>query len=110
MNLFDAGMPTPEEIVNVLYEKNGTRIERITSWHHATPEDFWYDQDEDEWLVLLEGEATLRYDSAQVDENEVLRPLKKGEPLLIPAHVRHQIAHTANPAIWLCVFITPTHR
>ena len=60
--------------------------------------------------MLLEGEATLRYDSAQVDENEVLRPLKKGEPLLIPAHVRHQVAHTANPAIWLCVFITPTHR
>ena len=40
MNLFDAGMPTPEETVDVLYEKNGTRIERITSWHHATPRIF----------------------------------------------------------------------
>lgn len=107
MNLFDAGTPTPEEKVDVLYEKDGTRIERITSRHHTNPVDFWYDQDEDEWLVLLEGNATLRYDSAQAGENEVLRPLKKGEPLLIPAHTRHQVAHTSSPAIWLCVFVTP---
>lgn len=107
MNLFDPGTPTPEERVDVLYEKDGTRIERITSWNHTTPDDFWYDQDEDEWLVLLEGEATLRYDSAQVGKTDILRPLKKGEPLLIDAHMRHQVAHTSAPAIWLCVFVTP---
>lgn len=107
MNLFDPDIPTPEERVDVLYEKHGTRIERIISWHHTTPEDFWYDQDEDEWLVLLEGEATLRYDSAQVGEEHTRRPLIKGEPLLIPAHMRHQVAYTSSPAIWLCVFVTP---
>ena len=107
MNLFDAGTPTPEEKVDVLYEKDGTRIERITSGQHTSPDDFWFAQDEEEWLVLLEGNATLRYDSAQAGENEVLRPLKKGEPLLIPAHMRHQVAHTSSPAIWLCVFVTP---
>ena len=102
MNLFEPGEPTPEETVDILLEQDGLRIERIISWHHTTPSDFWYDQDEDEWLVLLEGTASLRYDPAQ--SNISLRPLHKGEPLLIPAHVRHQVAQTSAPAIWLCIF------
>ncbi|MEE0436014.1 MAG: cupin domain-containing protein [Peptococcaceae bacterium] len=97
-NLFDAGEQTPEETTVVLYENATTRIERIVSWGQTSPEDFWYDQDEDEWLVLLKGRAILRFDDGQ------LQPLYKGKPFLIPAHVRHQVAATTSPTIWLCVF------
>lgn len=97
-NLFDPGEQMPEETTVTLYEAGGTRIERIVSWGQTSPEDFWYDQDEDEWLVLLKGRAILRYDDGS------LQPLYKGKPCLIPAHVRHQVAATTSPAIWLCVF------
>lgn len=96
-NLFEPGEPTPEETVTVLYDSDGTRIEQIISWGQATDENFWYDQDEDEWLILLKGRAVLRYDDS-------LLALRKGKPHLIPAHVRHQVAATTSPTIWLCVF------
>lgn len=98
MNLFEPGEPTPEETTTVLYEAGDTRIEQIISWGQANPEDFWYDQDEDEWLILLRGRAVLRYDDGD------LYALRKGKPHLIPAHVRHQVAATSSPTIWLCVF------
>lgn len=97
-NLFEPGDPTPEEVTTVLYDANGTRIEQIISWGQATSEHFWYDQDEDEWLVLLKGRAILRY------EDGTLLPLRKGKPHLIRAHERHQVAATTSPTIWLCVF------
>ena len=52
-NLFEPGEPMPEEVTTVLYESATTRIEQIISWGQATAESFWYDQAEDEWLILL---------------------------------------------------------
>lgn len=98
MNLFDPGTPTPEEAVTILSETDTMRIERIVSWHHTTPKNDWYDQDEDEWVTLLEGTATLTY------EDGTAVPLAKGDTLFLPAHVRHQVTATSAPAIWLCVF------
>ena len=97
-NLFEPGEPTPEETTTVLYEAGGTRIEQIISWGQTTAESFWYDQSEDEWLILLKGRAVLRY------EDGTLLALRKGKPHLIPAHARHQVAATTSPTIWLCVF------
>lgn len=96
-NLFEPGEPLPEELTTVLYENANTRIEQIISWGQATDEHFWYDQEEDEWLILLRGRAVLRYDDGLV-------ALRKGKPHLIPAHTRHQVAATTSPTIWLCVF------
>ena len=58
-NLF-AGLPTslPEELVNVLAETDSMRIQRIVSTGQSSPENFWYDQDEHEFVVVLRGEAT----------------------------------------------------
>lgn len=102
MNLFDAGNPAPEEITRVLFEDAHTRIERITSWGQRSAADFWYDQDEDEWVSVLAGRATLRL----MDANDSTRDvhLAPGDTLLLPAHMRHQITHTDAPTIWLCVF------
>ena len=68
----------------------------------ATPPGQWYDQAEDEWVLLVQGRAGLRVEGA--DAERVLEP---GDWLLIPAHVRHRVEWTAGdvPTIWLCVFL-----
>ena len=75
------------------------RIERIVSRGHASPPDFWYDQEQDEWVCLVQGEARLAWDHGGV---EILRP---GDCLFIPAHARHRVESTSNdpPCIWLAV-------
>ncbi|MDA0768059.1 MAG: cupin domain-containing protein [Verrucomicrobia bacterium] len=77
------------------------RIERIVSHGQASPEDFWYDQDEDEWILILQGEARLHVE--QFEEPVHLTP---GDSLLLPAHCRHRITWTTPdaPTIWLAVF------
>ena len=53
-NLFaDIPAATPEESIEPLLDAPGVRIERIVSWGHASPEGFWYDQDQDEWVIVL---------------------------------------------------------
>ena len=88
-----------EEMVNVYYQSNNIRIERIVSTGQCSPDGFWYDQEEDEWLVLLTGEAKLAFPQENIT-------LKAGDTLLIPAHKRHRVEQTSQnpPAIWLCVF------
>lgn len=49
----------PGEIVQTLVEATDVRIERIVSYGHASPADFWYDQDQNEWVTVLKGEARL---------------------------------------------------
>ncbi|MDO8908268.1 MAG: cupin domain-containing protein [Pseudohongiella sp.] len=78
----------------------GVRIESIVSRGHASPEDFWYDQDQHEWVMVVEGEAVLAVEG-QPDVH-----LRAGEYLNIPAHVRHRVVSTAKDqaTVWLAVF------
>jgi len=101
-NLFaDIPPELPEELTRLLLERPGLRIERIVSRGHASPEGFWYDQNESEWVVLLTGSAGVQFD----DENEI-RKLEAGDTLLIPAHCRHRVEWTAKEqsTIWLAIF------
>ena len=100
-NLFDDIPSTlPEELVTVLAGNQHVRIERIVSNGHASPEDFWYDQDEHEWVVVLKGEARLVF---EVGNSVALKP---GNHVLIPAHKKHRVGWTTpdEPTIWLAVF------
>lgn len=99
MNLFEIQPNALREVTDILYQSAAVRIERIVSCGQASPDGFWYDQDEDEWLTVLDGSAVLEF----ADESVCL---KKGDTLLIPAHRRHRVQQTsAAPAcIWLCVF------
>jgi len=101
-NVFDA-IPAnlPEEISQTLLERDGIRIERIVSKGQASPQDFWYDQAEHEWVMLLAGGAGL-----EIEGEEGFRKLKVGDCLLLPAHQRHRIAWTdaQTETIWLGVF------
>ena len=105
-NLFDDTIAGPEiqERFETLLARPGLRIERIVSTGQASPEGFWYDQPEDEWVLLLSGAAGLRFaDAAEV------RSLKPGDWLHIPAHTRHRVEWTAatQPSVWLAVHFTP---
>ena len=99
-NLFeDIPDELPEELISVLAENGPVKIERIVSDGHASPEGFWYDQEQAEWVLIISGSAVLRFE----DETIALSP---GEHLLIPAHRRHRVESTSltEKTIWLAVF------
>lgn len=100
-NLF-AEIPAalPDELVEVLARSSGVRVERIVSRGHASPEGFWYDQEEHELVVLLAGAAQLHFEGG---ETLTLGP---GDCVDIPAHRRHRVDWTSpgEPTVWLAVF------
>ena len=104
MNLFtDIPVDLPEELMSVLVSSGNVRIERIVSDGHASPEGFWYDQNQDEWVLLVSGSATLAVEK----ETGVERiELAAGDHLLIPAHQRHRVEETdsTEKTIWLAVY------
>ncbi len=100
MNIFEGlDFDTDAELVTELLGKPaaGLRIERILS-NGQTSE--IYDQDENEWVVLFEGEAKIKIFGEE--EREVL--LAKGDSLWIPSHQLHQVVYTSKRCVWLCVF------
>ncbi|MFG0265937.1 MAG: cupin domain-containing protein [Rhodopirellula sp. JB055] len=107
MNLFD-DVPTnlPSELVNVLAEGQSVRIERIVSTGHTTEPGKWYDQEQDEWVLVLKGEAKLSFADGE------LVTMNPGDHLLIPAHRRHRVEWTSTkePTIWLAVFSQSTSK
>lgn len=89
----------PEELFTDLIADHGVKIERIVSSGQSTPPGQWHDQARDEWVALLQGEATLQF------EDGAEARLGPGDHLLIPAHQRHRVARTSDspPCIWLAV-------
>ena len=102
MNLLrDLPAPAPDEAVDLLAGGPAVRIERIVSHGQHSPDGFWYDQDEAEFVVLLSGAARLRF----ADE-DMVRELGPGDWLDIAPHRRHRVEWTAPgaPTVWLAVF------
>ena len=90
-----------EELTEIILQKWGLRIERIISHGHCSPADFWYDQNEHEWVIVLQGEAELLLEGYA--EPQRLRP---GDFIHLPAHCRHRVVWTTpnQPTLWLAVF------
>lgn len=99
-NLF-AGLSAnaKDEQLDLLTESAGVRIERIVSTGQASPPGFWYDQPEDEYVVLLTGAGEIRFDG------NLRVTMKPGDWIDIPAHVRHRVEATQAdpPTVWLVV-------
>ena len=91
---------TTEEIFETLLEDNRYKIERIVSEGQATAPDQWYDQDWDEWVILLQGSAGILFEGDEAAS--VLRP---GDYLFIPVHTRHRVewAVRGEKTIWLAI-------
>lgn len=87
------------EVFDLLVQNNKLRIERIISKGHVSPETGWYDQDQDEWVIVLKGEALLSF------ENVEDIALKAGGYINIPAHTKHKVKWTNSDTetIWLAV-------
>ena len=99
-NIFDA-IPKnlDKEIVESLVKSDRVRIERIISKGHVSPESGWYDQDENEWVILLKGEAILLFE----DESSI--KLIAGDFINIAAHKKHKVTWTKPnvETIWLAI-------
>ncbi|MDX8388156.1 MAG: cupin domain-containing protein [Ghiorsea sp.] len=94
----------PKNIKNEFFEtildKNNLKIERIVSKGHTSPEAGWYDQTQDEWVIVLQGAATLTF------ENGEPVGLEAGSYLNIPAHTKHKVSW-ADPqveTVWLSIY------
>ena len=90
-----------DEVIDGLVAAPGVRIERIVSHGQASPPGFWYDQEEAEWVLLLQGAARLRF----ADE-PAPRLLGPGDHVHIAPRRRHRVEWTdpQQPTVWLAVF------
>jgi len=97
-NLFSqTPSPTGEEVIQPLLAGKTFRLESIHSYGQSTPEGFWYDQADEEWVLLVQGSARLEF------EGEGMVDLKSGDFLLIPAHCMHRVESTSGDAVWLAL-------
>lgn len=97
-NLFQTSIPEEgKEIFTPLFSDNRIKIESIRS--HLNEPGEWYDQTDDEWVVLLEGEALI-----EIEEKTLT--LSRGDTLFLPQHTLHRVVKTSDDALWLTVFVT----
>ena len=98
-NIFD-DLPQllPTEVVQTLVQAGDVRIERIVSHGHASPVDFWYDQPQHEWVIVLQGAARLQFEDGMVEMNP-------GDFINIPAFRKHRVDWTTldETTVWLAV-------
>lgn len=100
-NIFNNLPPFPqeEEIFDVITQNKNIKIERIVSTGQSSPDNFWYKQEQNEFVLLISGNAELEFENHTVT-------LTKGDYLLIPSGVKHRVKSTddSNHTIWLAVF------
>lgn len=96
MNIFEQELYDKEnEVLDTLFENKKIKIERILSSGQISER---YDQEEDEWVILLKGESKIEM------EGRIIH-LSKGDHLYIPAHSKHKVIYSSRECMWLCVFI-----
>ncbi|MFC6673483.1 AmmeMemoRadiSam system protein A [Marinobacterium aestuariivivens] len=98
-----AGLPQrlDEERFEPLLKRKGLRLERILSFGQSTPDGQWYDQAQDEWVLLLQGEAELEFEQGRRLE------LEPGDAVMLPARCRHRVARTrpGQVTLWLALHL-----
>jgi cupin 2 domain-containing protein len=99
-NLFANTPAANQEEFLALIRTNHLRVERIVSNGQSSPEDFWYDQAEDEWVLLLRGAAALQFADGSLLE------LQPGDSLHIPRRMKHRVKQTSPDAVWLAIHYT----
>lgn len=96
MNIYTLENPAPNaEHFATLHQNNDIKIEAIRS-HLLQPGEL-YNQDQDEWVLLILGRAQLRVDEKVIN-------LEEGESIFLPKHTPHQVLSTSEDALWLGIF------
>jgi cupin 2 domain-containing protein len=96
VNIYDYLTPQSGETFTTLLEHKNIKINRIVSSDDLDAK--VYIQEEDEWLVVLQGQATLLL-------NDEKKTLIKGDTLFIPSKTPHRVLSTQNGTVWLTVHI-----
>ncbi|NMB81854.1 MAG: cupin domain-containing protein [Ignavibacteria bacterium] len=100
-NIFhDIPEKSDEEFLEVLFQNNFLKMERIVSEGHSSPKNFWYDQDKNEFVLLLSGNAIISFE----DGNSI--ELFPGDYFIIPAHKKHRVDYTDpnEKNVWFTLF------
>ncbi|WP_424811977.1 cupin domain-containing protein [Roseococcus sp. YIM B11640] len=79
----------------------GARVERILSRGAASPPGLWYEQEWDEFVLLVAGAAVLGF------EDGTERRMEAGDYAILPARCRHRVAWTDRETLWLAVHMPP---
>lgn len=93
----------PDEIKGELFEDiistKNVKIERIVSDGHTSPKEGWYESEQNEWVIVLQGEAILSF------ENKESVKLKVGSYHNITASTKHKVSYTSQleKTIWLAI-------
>ena len=95
-NLYPVTLPASGETFTTLLDHPNARIVRIVSSDDIEP--ILYDQEEDEWVVVIEGEAVLEIEGKTTT-------LHRGESLLIPAHTNHRVLKAERGTVWLAIHL-----
>ncbi len=87
-----------EEVFQKILETSEFTLERIISYGHSSPKSGWYEQTENEWVLLLEGEAVVSFEDKDVR-------LCKGDYINIPALTKHKVSWTKPEVetVWLAL-------
>lgn len=93
--------PGPDEAFEPLFERTGVRLERIVSSGQSTPPGTWYDQEQDEWVMVVAGAARLCIEGQGVFD------MKPGDTVFLPAHCRHRVEWTdpRQQTVWLALHV-----
>lgn len=88
------------EYFETIFQNEKVKIEKIVSQGHRNPDNFWYDQDEYEWVILLQGSAKIKFSN-----NEIIT-LNPGDYILIEPHEKHRVEWTdpTCKTFWLAIF------
>jgi len=88
-----------DEFFEDLVVTKNFKLERIVSYGHSSPENFWYEQEKNEFVILLSGSAELSYENGQKFS------LQPGDYLTIPAHQKHRVEKTdlIKKTFWLAL-------
>lgn len=99
-NIFDEIIvDKTEEKFFEIFKNETIKVEKIVSNGQKSPENFWYEQEKSEFILLLEGFAILEFEDKKVE-------LVKGDCLNIEAFQKHRVKFTSleKPTIWFAVF------
>jgi cupin 2 domain-containing protein len=99
-NIFeDIPINLPAEIFEKIIEDRDFLLERIVSDGHSSPPNFWYDQEKNEFVMLICGSAKIIY------YDGISFSLSAGDYLIIPAHQKHRVEETDKnqKTIWIAL-------
>jgi len=90
----------PSEIFEDIIITDNLRVERIVSKGQTSPDTGWYDQNENEWVIVLSGYGVIEY----INGEKIT--LKQGDYLNIKSHEKHRVIETSSDeaTVWLAIF------